>query len=64
MLLAKRMKKFRKARRMTLSDLARQVGVATTTIWKYENIDLKNPSLTLVRKIEKVIGVKKGFFFE
>lgn len=64
MLLAKRMRKFRKAKKMSQEDLARIVGVDASTICNYENKDIKNPSLTLVRRIEKAIGVKKGFFFE
>lgn len=57
MTLAEQMKTLRMKKRMSLQELADAVGVSKAHIWDLETARSKNPSIDLVKKLAKCLGV-------
>ena len=55
--LGKMLKQRRKEKPMTQAALAEKVGVSQTYIAKLESGDKKNPTVDLLKKIAKALGV-------
>ena len=58
-----KIKKLRKARKLTLQDVARETGFSPALISQIENNNVSPPIATL-SKIAKFFDVKMGHFFE
>src|SRR5512134_4026454 len=58
-----KIKKLRKARKLTLQDVARETGFSPALISQIENNNVSPPIATLSR-IAKVLGVRVGYFFK
>lgn len=57
-ILGKRLKEFRAKRELTQEDLARKAEIPFSTLSKIEAGSIKSPSVFLVKKIAKALGVK------
>ncbi len=59
-----RLKKLRQGRELTQADLGRKTGVTEAYISMLESGAKKNPSLPLVKRLAKVLGVPVGKLLE
>lgn len=57
MALADRLKEFRMKKRMSLQDVADQVGASKAHIWDLETARSKNPSIELLKGLANCFGV-------
>ena len=57
-----RLRMARKAKQLSMENLATQVGLSTMSISKYENNKM-NPDSTVLLKLAEALGVKVEFFF-
>lgn len=57
-----RLRMARKAKQLSMEKLAKQVGLSTMSISKYEN-DKMNPDSTMLLKLANALDVKVEFFF-
>lgn len=58
---ARRIKEQRLQKNMTMQDLAKQIGTATQTVYKYEEGIVTNIPLDRIEKIATVFGVSAAY---
>ena len=59
-----RVKELREQKGLTLEQLAQLVKIDTSTLWRYESGDIRNPSLTVLTGLCDAFGVPITAFFE
>jgi transcriptional regulator with XRE-family HTH domain len=62
--LGEKIRKLRKAKELTLEELAEQTDSSKGYIWELENRDTKKPSAEKLLKIAEVLGVTNEFLLD
>lgn len=56
----KQLRKLKEASGLTDSELARQAGISRQRLWRYLNLDIKNPSHDVIKGLTRALGCSES----